>query len=101
VLAFELLGRKYERPIVRLKGLELAGSVVQVSEANALVCARGPYRAGCAGPNGAVGCIGATVAMALTARVATAPMASTGAITGPSAATEAGLRGRGAKTRPA
>lgn len=24
-------------------------------EANAVVCARGPYRAGCAGPNGAVG----------------------------------------------
>jgi hypothetical protein len=28
---------------------------VQVSEANAVVCARGPYRAGCAGPHGAVG----------------------------------------------
>ena len=28
---------------------------VQVSEANAVVCARGPYRAGCAGPRGAVG----------------------------------------------
>jgi hypothetical protein len=28
---------------------------VQVSEANAIVCARGPYRAGCAGPHGAVG----------------------------------------------
>jgi hypothetical protein len=27
---------------------------VQVSEANAVVCARGPYRAGCAGPRGAV-----------------------------------------------
>ncbi|PPD43058.1 MAG: hypothetical protein CTY15_11195 [Methylocystis sp.] len=25
------------------------------SEANAVVCARGVYRAGCAGPNGAVG----------------------------------------------
>jgi hypothetical protein len=25
-----------------------------VSEANAVVCARGVYRAGCAGPNGAV-----------------------------------------------
>jgi len=25
-----------------------------VSEANAIVCARGVYRAGCAGPNGAV-----------------------------------------------
>jgi hypothetical protein len=24
-------------------------------EANAVVCARGPYRAGCAGPHGAVG----------------------------------------------
>ena len=28
---------------------------VQVSEANAVVCARGPYRAECAGPRGAVG----------------------------------------------
>jgi hypothetical protein len=28
---------------------------VQVSEAHAVVCARGVYRAGCAGPNGAVG----------------------------------------------
>jgi hypothetical protein len=28
---------------------------VQVSEANAVVCARGVYRAGCAGPHGAVG----------------------------------------------
>jgi hypothetical protein len=27
---------------------------VQVSEANAVVCARGVYRAGCAGPRGAV-----------------------------------------------
>jgi hypothetical protein len=26
-----------------------------VAEANAVVCARGPYRAGCAGPRGAVG----------------------------------------------
>ena len=28
---------------------------VQVSEANAVVCARGAYHAGCAGPHGAVG----------------------------------------------
>jgi hypothetical protein len=28
---------------------------IQVSEANAVVCARGVYRAGCAGPHGAVG----------------------------------------------
>jgi hypothetical protein len=28
---------------------------VQVSEANAVVCARGVYRAGCVGPYGAVG----------------------------------------------
>jgi hypothetical protein len=28
---------------------------VQVSEANAVVCARGVYQAGCAGPHGAVG----------------------------------------------
>ncbi len=29
--------------------------VASNSEANAVVCARGVYRAGCAGPNGAVG----------------------------------------------
>jgi hypothetical protein len=28
---------------------------VEATTANAVVCARGPYRAGCAGPNGAVG----------------------------------------------
>jgi hypothetical protein len=28
---------------------------VQVSEANAVICARGIYHAGCVGPNGAVG----------------------------------------------
>jgi hypothetical protein len=28
---------------------------VQVSEANAVVCARGAYHAGCVGPHGAVG----------------------------------------------
>ena len=28
---------------------------IQVSEANAVVCARGVYRAGCVGPHGAVG----------------------------------------------
>jgi len=28
--------------------------VADVSAANAMVCARGPYRAGCAGPRGAV-----------------------------------------------
>jgi hypothetical protein len=34
--------------------LVLSLLAVQVSEANAVVCARGVYRAGCAGPNGAV-----------------------------------------------
>jgi hypothetical protein len=36
--------------------LLLAGGLVAVStmEANAVVCARGIYRAGCAGPHGAV-----------------------------------------------
>jgi hypothetical protein len=29
--------------------------IVQVSEANAFVCAAGAYRAGCVGPRGAVG----------------------------------------------
>jgi len=32
-----------------------AAFVAVVPEANAVVCARGVYRAGCAGPNGAVG----------------------------------------------
>ena len=35
--------------------LALGLLAVQVSEANAVVCARGVYRAGCAGPHGAVG----------------------------------------------
>jgi hypothetical protein len=35
--------------------LALGLFAVQVSEANAVVCARGIYRAGCAGPHGAVG----------------------------------------------
>jgi hypothetical protein len=34
--------------------LALGLVAVQVSEANAVVCARGIYRAGCAGPRGAV-----------------------------------------------
>jgi hypothetical protein len=34
--------------------LVLSLLTVQVSEANAVVCARGVYRAGCAGPRGAV-----------------------------------------------
>jgi hypothetical protein len=34
--------------------LALGLLAVQVTEANAVVCARGVYRAGCAGPRGAV-----------------------------------------------
>jgi hypothetical protein len=38
-----------------LLGLFALGMIVaDVSAANAVVCARGPYRAGCAGPRGAV-----------------------------------------------
>jgi hypothetical protein len=41
---------------VRVFGLLVLGLLaVQVSEANAVVCARGIYHAGCVGPNGAVG----------------------------------------------
>jgi hypothetical protein len=35
--------------------LALGLLAVQISEANAIVCARGAYHAGCAGPHGAVG----------------------------------------------
>jgi hypothetical protein len=40
--------------IVASSLLVLGLLAVQVSEANAMVCARGVYRAGCAGPRGAV-----------------------------------------------
>ena len=33
----------------------VGASIASVDEASAFVCARGPYRAGCAGPRGAVG----------------------------------------------
>jgi uncharacterized membrane protein len=33
----------------------IAGTIDTSTDANAVVCARGPYRAGCAGPRGAVG----------------------------------------------
>jgi hypothetical protein len=38
--------------LLGLTGVSLAANV---DKANAVVCARGVYRAGCAGPNGAVG----------------------------------------------
>ena len=38
--------------LLGLAGVSLA---VNVDKANAVVCARGVYRAGCVGPNGAVG----------------------------------------------
>ena len=38
-----------------LLGLTGASLAVNVDKANAAVCARGVYRAGCVGPNGAVG----------------------------------------------
>ena len=41
--------------IIASSMLVLGLLAVQVSEANAVVCARGVYRAGCAGPYGAVG----------------------------------------------
>ena len=39
--------------LVLLLGLTVSAAVI--TEANAVVCARGVYRAGCAGPQGAVG----------------------------------------------
>jgi len=35
--------------------LAMAGAMAFSTEASAFVCARGPYRAGCAGPRGAIG----------------------------------------------
>jgi hypothetical protein len=32
----------------------VATMAIDLTDANAVVCARGPHRAGCAGPNGAV-----------------------------------------------
>ena len=39
--------------LVLLLGLTVSAAVI--TEANAVVCARGVYRAGCVGPQGAVG----------------------------------------------
>jgi len=45
-----------------VSGLLVLGLIVGIStEANAVVCARGVYRAGCAGPGGAVVTHGAAV----------------------------------------
>ena len=38
-----------------LLGLTVVSLAANVDKANAAVCARGVYRAGCVGPNGAVG----------------------------------------------
>jgi hypothetical protein len=35
--------------------LTMTGVIAFSTDASAIVCARGPYRAGCAGPHGAVG----------------------------------------------
>jgi hypothetical protein len=50
--------RTWKRKLMKFiaSGLLVLGLLaIQASEANAVVCARGPYRAGCAGPHGAVG----------------------------------------------
>ncbi len=40
---------------IAMLGLVLAGSLsIYATEASALVCAKGVYRAGCVGPNGAI-----------------------------------------------
>jgi hypothetical protein len=46
-------GRETMKTIV-VSSLLVLGLLVQVSEANAVVCAAGAYHAGCAGPRGAV-----------------------------------------------
>ncbi len=40
---------------VALIVMSAASIAASITEANAVVCARGVYRAGCAGPHGAVG----------------------------------------------
>ena len=35
--------------------ITMGAAIASITEANAVVCARGVYRAGCAGPHGAVG----------------------------------------------
>ena len=42
-------------PALLLFGLTGAALATHIDKANAAVCARGVYRAGCVGPNGAVG----------------------------------------------
>jgi hypothetical protein len=54
----------------------VGASIASVDEASAFVCARGPYRAGCAGPHGAVGFIAATTAATVGAFIAAAIMAA-------------------------
>ncbi|WP_294538325.1 hypothetical protein [uncultured Rhodoblastus sp.] len=44
-------------------GLITGSLAVTVEEANAVVCARGVYRAGCVGPHGAVGVRRAPIAV--------------------------------------
>ena len=59
--------------LVALALIVLMGSVL---EANAVVCARGVYRAGCAGPNGAV--VTTHRAVVTTGRAVVAPAARAG-----------------------
>jgi hypothetical protein len=50
-------GEKMMRPFLLIAAAILAFGAtmtVKTTDANAVVCARGVYRAGCAGPNGAV-----------------------------------------------
>lgn len=43
------------KKLLVIAALAVSSIVVTATESEAVVCARGVYRAGCAGPNGAVG----------------------------------------------
>ena len=55
-IRFPTLSRTEEMTVIKAAAglLIILATFSIASEANAIVCARGVYRAGCAGPNGAV-----------------------------------------------
>jgi hypothetical protein len=52
---FSAKGKAPMKKLLVLATLAAASVLVQTGASEAVVCARGVYRAGCAGPNGAVG----------------------------------------------
>lgn len=58
--ALVVIGRIFRIKVPLIEALLLLGVIggvfaTHIDKANAVVCARGVYRAGCVGPNGAVG----------------------------------------------